>query len=89
MRQPEQSEHKAHRFVDRDGTKIDVVAISVIGTQTYLEFVRAGGRLVYRMKRPMFEVTFSPWGRPLSLDAANEHMEQTHIFGVPELPVAA
>jgi hypothetical protein len=41
------------------------------------------------MKRPVFEATFSASGRPLSLDAANEHMEQTHIFGVPELPVAA
>jgi len=48
-RWPRRSEHadtragraqSTHRFVDSDGIKIDVVAITVIGTQTYLEFVR-------------------------------------------------
>jgi hypothetical protein len=89
MRTPEQSEHKAHRFVDRDGIKIDVVAISVIGTRTCVEFVRQGGRMVYRMTRPVFEATFSPSGGTCSQDAANEHLEQFHIAEVLKLPVAA
>jgi len=85
----EQGEHKAHRFVDRDGIKIDVVAISVIGTRNYVEFVRQGGRLVYRMTRPVFEATFSPSGGSYSRDAANEHLEQVHIDEVLKLPLAA
>jgi hypothetical protein len=89
MRTPEQGERKAHRFVDGDGIKIDVVAISVIGTRTYVEFVRQGGRLVYRMRRPVFEATFSPSGGSYSWDAANEHLEQVHIDEVLKLPVAA
>jgi hypothetical protein len=89
MRTFEQGEHKAHRFVDRDGTEIDVVAISVIGTRSYVEFVRQGGRLVYRMTRPVFEATFSPSGGSYSRDAANEHLEQVHIDEVLKLPLAA
>jgi hypothetical protein len=89
MRTFEQGEPKAHRFVDRDGTKVDVVAISVIGTRNYVEFVRQGGRLMYRMTRPVFEATFSPSGGSYSRDAANEQLEQVHIDEVLKLPVAA
>ena len=89
MRTFEQGEPKAHRFVDRDGIKIDVVAISVIGTRNYVEFVRQGGRLVYRMTRAVFEATFSPSGGSYSRDAANEHLEQVHIDEVLKLPLAA
>jgi hypothetical protein len=89
MRTPEQGERKAHRFVDSDGIKIEVVAISVIGAQTYLEFVREGGRLVYRMRRPEFETTFSPVGVHRIREAANQDLEHADLFALLEMPAAA
>ena len=85
----QQHERKAHRFVDGDGTKVDVVALGVIGTQAIVEFVREGGCLVYRMRRPVFEATFSPIGAPRMRERTNAVAQQNEIFKLAALPLAA
>jgi hypothetical protein len=89
MHTEKHDQRKAHRFIDGDGTKVDVIATCVIGTQAIVEFVREGGRLVYRMRRAVFEATFAPVGVARIQQASNQRAERVEIFVLPVLALAA
>jgi hypothetical protein len=80
--------HTPHRYVDSDGVQVDVIAISVLQTETWVEFVREGGRLVYRMRRPQFEATFSAVGAPRTSRAANQDAAHADVFAFLDLQAA-
>jgi hypothetical protein len=80
MDSAQQQEHTPHRYVDSDGVKVDVVAISVLGTETWVEFVREGGCWTYRMRRPQFEATFSAVGAPRGFKPAKAASAQADVF---------
>jgi hypothetical protein len=54
-----------------------------------VEFVREGGRLVYRMRRTVFEATFAPVGVARIQQASNQRAERVEIFVLPALALAA
>jgi hypothetical protein len=80
MRPAQQQEHTPHRYVDSDGVKVDVIAVTVLRTETWVEFVREGGRCVYRMRRPRFEATFCAVGALRTSKAANESAVHAGVF---------
>jgi len=89
MRTAQQDPRTAHRFVDSDGVSVDVVGIGAIGTQAFVDFVRQGGRFVYRMKRCVFEATFAPASVPRIRQAANEPARRLALAAPTQLALAA